>query len=62
MDTLTRRNGEDERIPHNVELTNEQRSICDASYSEIILYYIVNPFVFLRHLCDSIMSMSWKFY
>lgn len=34
---------ENERIPLNVELTNEERNICDASISEIILYYICHP-------------------
>jgi len=43
-------------------MTREQREICDASYSEIILHYILNPGVFLTHLFNSIQTMSWKFY
>ena len=47
---------ENERIPLNVELTNEERNICDASYSEIVLYYIFNPKQLVISLYESIMS------
>jgi len=47
---------ENERIPLNVELTNEERKICDASISEIILYYIFNPKQLVISLYESIMS------
>jgi len=52
----------EDRIDTNVELTEEEHSICHASYSEIILHYIANPVVFFTHLYNSITSMSWKFY
>lgn len=47
---------ENERIPLNVELTNEERNICDASISEIILYYICHPRQLWLDLYKTIMS------
>lgn len=47
---------DNERIPFNVELTNEERRVCDASYSEIVLYYIFNPKQLVISLYESIMS------
>jgi hypothetical protein len=32
---------ENERINHNIKLTNEERNICNASVNEILLHYIV---------------------
>lgn len=52
----------EDRIETNNELTEEERSICDANYTEIILHYIVNPVEFFTHFYNSILSMSWKFY
>lgn len=35
------------RINHNTQLTPEEKRICDASKSEVILHYITrNPFYF----------------
>ena len=32
------------RISHNIQLTSEEKSLCDASPSEVILYHITrNP-------------------
>jgi len=47
---------ENERIPLNVELTNEERNICDASISEIILYYICHPRQLWLDLYETFMS------
>jgi hypothetical protein len=48
---------ENERIPLNVELTNEERNICDASISEIILYYICHPRQLWLDLYKTIISI-----
>ena len=32
---------ENERINHNIKLTNEERNICNASVNNILLHYIV---------------------
>jgi hypothetical protein len=48
---------ENERIPLNVELTNEERIICDASISEIILYYICHPRQLWINLYETITSI-----
>lgn len=52
----------DEETAIHIPLTEEQEEICRASYSEIILHYIVTPRVFFSHVYDSIRTMSWKFY
>jgi len=31
-----------QRIEHSTQLSEEEKSVCDASTSEVILYYIVN--------------------
>lgn len=51
----------EDRINTNYELTEEEHSICDGSYSEILLHYITNPLVLLTHVYESITTMSWKF-
>ena len=36
------------RISHNTQLTPEEKRLCDASTSEVILHYITcNPFYFV---------------
>tara|TARA_B100000925_G_C21988900_1_gene465871 strand:+ start:135 stop:359 length:225 start_codon:yes stop_codon:yes gene_type:complete len=52
----------DEETAIHIPLTKEQEEICRASYSEIILHYIVTPRVFFSHFYESIATMSWKFY
>jgi hypothetical protein len=52
----------EEKTPLNVELTSEQKNICDASIPEVVLYYVGNPNLFLSHLYESLSTMSWKFY
>ena len=52
----------DEETAIHMPLTKEQEEICRASYSEIILHYIVTPSVFFTHVYESITTMSWKFY
>jgi|TARA_B100000900_G_scaffold412108_1_gene433215 hypothetical protein len=52
----------DEETAIHIPLTEEQEEICRASYSEIILHYIVTPRVFFSHVYESIATMSWKFY
>ena len=52
----------EERIPLNIELTSEHKEVCDASFPEVILYYLGNPNLFLTHLYESLTTMSWKFY
>tara|TARA_X000000950_G_C13743484_1_gene589515 strand:+ start:480 stop:653 length:174 start_codon:yes stop_codon:yes gene_type:complete len=54
-------NENDERIPLNVNLTEDEKKLCDASYSEIILYYLTKPTLFLNHLYGSITTFTWKF-
>ena len=54
-------NENDEKIPLNVNLTEEEKKLCDASYSEIILYYLTKPTLFLNHLYGSITTFTWKF-
>jgi len=42
-------NDEDDRINFNPPLlTEKEKNICDASLSEIILYYMFNPSILLR--------------
>ena len=55
-------NIEEEKIPLNVELTEQEKEICDANVSEVIAYYLFNPNLFLTHLYDSLTTMTWKFY
>lgn len=52
----------EERIPINVQLTEEEKTLCNASYSEVMLYYLFNPHVFLSQVYDSLSTMTWKFY
>lgn len=52
----------EERIPINVQLTEQEKMLCNASYSEVMLYYLFNPHVFLSQVYDSVSTMSWKFY
>ena len=51
----------DEKIPLNVNLTEEEQKICDASYSEVVLFYLTKPTIFLNDLYESITTLSWKF-
>ena len=53
---------DNKRIPFDIELTNEERRVCDASYSEIVLYYIFNPKQFVISLYESIMSTLRYFF
>ena len=41
-------------------LSNEDKEVCDANLSEVILYYLSNPSYFLQKSYESIMTMSWK--
>ena len=52
----------DEETAIHIPLTEEQEEICRASYSEIILHYIVYPRIFFSHVYESITTRSWKFY
>ena len=51
-----------ERIPLNVELTEQEKEICDSNIIEVITYYLFNPNLFLSHLYDTLTTMTWKFY
>ena len=52
----------EEKIPINIELSEEEKKMCNASYNEVLLFYLVNPTVFLSHVYDSVSTMEWKFY
>ena len=52
----------DEKIPLNVELTKQEKDMCDANTSEIIIYYLLNPNLFFSHLYETITTRKWKFY
>ena len=41
-------------------LSNENKEVCNANLSEVILYYLSNPSYFLQKSYESIMTMSWK--
>ena len=42
----------DERIPINITLTEHEKDVCDASYSEMILYLLFSPGHVLNYLCN----------
>lgn len=52
----------EERIPIDIELSQQEKELCNASFNEVILYYLVNPALFFTHFYNSISTMSWKFY
>ena len=41
-------------------LSDSDMEICNASFSEVILYYLTNPSYFLEKSYESIITMSWK--
>ena len=41
-------------------LSNEDKEVCNANLSEVILYYLSNPSYFLQKSYESIITMSWK--
>ena len=41
-------------------LSDRDMEICNASFSEVILYYLTNPSYFLEKSYESIITMSWK--
>ena len=55
-------NPDNEKIEHNIELSESEKQLCDSSYMEIVYYYILNPFLFINHFYQSITTLSWKFY
>lgn len=55
-------NSDNEKIEHNIELSESEKQLCDSSYMEIVYYYILNPFLFINHFYQSITTLSWKFY
>lgn len=44
-----------DKFQHGMEM-------CNASYAEILLHYLINPGVFLYHVYESITTMRWKFF
>jgi len=55
-------NTEEEKIPLNMKLTEQEKEICDANTSEIVIYYLLNPNLFFSHLYESITTRKWSFY
>ena len=45
-----------------IQLSEEHKQICDGSYQEVVLYYLVNPGIFLTHVYETLSSWEWKFY
>ena len=43
-------------------VSEEDRKICDGSMGEVMLYYLVNPALFLTHVYETLITFRWKFY
>ena len=53
-------NNDDGRINFNAPLlTEKEKNICDASLSEIVLYYIFYPNVLIRDAFNFLTKMMW---
>ncbi len=43
-----------------ITLNRKEMGICNASFNEVILYYLVNPGYFLTKLYETITTFTWK--
>lgn len=46
---------------HEITLNEKEMGICNASFNEVILYYLVDPGYFLTKLYETITTFTWKF-
>ena len=46
---------------HEITLNGKEMEICNASFNEVILYYLVDPGYFLTKLYETITTFTWKF-
>jgi len=45
-----------------IELSEEHKQLCNGSYGEVMLYYLVHPGIFLTHVYETLSMWEWKFY